>query len=232
MQFCIASPHLQAEARENRTVLAEYRATIADAANCTLVQDAVQKNARRPPTHEVGPAEEVSFEMIGDDFNHSITQLDSIRHRRTKFICVNDDMKNPSPKLLKAFSDFYEALFPLACQFELPKGQANPTLYLDEYRALTAKTSAAAAATAVALDDILSVLADNRRAIAFGLCVVALVTFVALKQRRPKDEEGNKEARTQQHDREEERSPKSPRSGQSHQPATRRSTARKSASKH
>src|SRR3546814_11564215 len=106
-----------------------------------------------------------------------MTQLDSIRSRRTKFICVNDDMKNPSPELQKAFSDFYEALFPLPCQFELPEAEINPTLYLDEYHALKPQGS-----SAIHIFDLLRVYHPP---IAIVFFVIVLVSFLTLKNLHP-----------------------------------------------
>lgn len=53
-----------------------------------------------------------------------------------KFICVNDNMKDPSTDLVQELESFFLSLFPLRSQFELPEGERNPTLYLDEYMRL------------------------------------------------------------------------------------------------
>ena len=73
----------------------------------------------------------VAFEMITDDLNRTQVQLDSIRARKPKFICVNDDMEAAPPETRKALHDFYESLFPLPSQFELPEGETNPILHFD-----------------------------------------------------------------------------------------------------
>lgn len=62
-----------------------------------------------------------------------IDQLNSIRYRKTKFVCVNDQMENPSPELQAVFKDFFLSFFPFPSQFELPPDKRNPTLYYDEY---------------------------------------------------------------------------------------------------
>ena len=59
---------------------------------------------------------EVAFEMIGDDYNKTRDQLNSIRARKTKF--VNDDMKNPDPVLVAMLQNFYLSFFPKQSQFE------------------------------------------------------------------------------------------------------------------
>jgi hypothetical protein len=79
---------------------------------------------------------EVGFEMIGDDVNKTLAQLDSLRMRKAKFLCINDDMQTAPPEVVRVLHDFYEALFPLPSQFELPKGHVNPVLYIDPLRKL------------------------------------------------------------------------------------------------
>jgi hypothetical protein len=65
--------------------------------------------------------------MIGDDFNRTRDQLNSIRARKTKFVCVNDDMQNPTPDMVAFLQAFYTSFFPRPSQFELPPGRArNP----------------------------------------------------------------------------------------------------------
>lgn len=79
-------------------------------------------------SHTVMPEGEVSFEMITDDYNKTLAQLDSIRARRTKFVCVNDDMRLAPPALQTMLRDFYESFFPLPGMFELPEGTLTDTL--------------------------------------------------------------------------------------------------------
>ena len=66
-------------------------------------------------------------------------QLDSVRARRPKFICINDSMMRPSEALLRTLRDFFEDLFPRSSAFELPPGTRNPSLRLDEMRAILAR---------------------------------------------------------------------------------------------
>ena len=61
-------------------------------------------------------------------------QLNSIRARKTKFVCVNDDMKHPTPELVTMLQDFYLSFFPFPSRFELPPGVANAYLHLDAYQ--------------------------------------------------------------------------------------------------
>ena len=79
VQRCITPPVIKQASRQEvgllvteQTTITYTKPTIADAANCTIVREGVQKKARRPPTHELGLATEVTFEMIGTRFNRHI----------------------------------------------------------------------------------------------------------------------------------------------------------------
>jgi hypothetical protein len=84
--------------------------------------------------HDVkGPDSCVAFERLSDDVEHVHRALDSIRARKPRFICVNDNMQQPSPHVLRALRDLYDALCPLPSQLEL-RTCANIFLALDETR--------------------------------------------------------------------------------------------------
>ncbi|KAH8065067.1 hypothetical protein JL722_1965 [Aureococcus anophagefferens] len=59
--------------------------------------------------------------------------LDSIRARRTKFICVNDNVDDMTPELAALFRDFFASYYPRRSQFELPPGSRNRHLRLEAY---------------------------------------------------------------------------------------------------
>jgi UDP-N-acetylglucosamine-lysosomal-enzyme len=98
---------------------------------CEDARKGVLSKARRPPTHGEGPIAEVAFEMITDDFNKTLSQLDSVRARKAKFVCVNDDMRDAPESLQRVLRDFYDGYFPTPSQFELPPGTLNPFLHVD-----------------------------------------------------------------------------------------------------
>lgn len=113
------------------------RLTTSEILSCGTFENGLKAHpmwSRWAPTHTLGQDKDVSFEMIGDNATETIIQLDSVRSRLSKFICINDNMKNPSPELEKTLNDFFEALFSIPSPFELPHGHSNPTLYLDEYK--------------------------------------------------------------------------------------------------
>ena len=112
--------------------------SIAEALNCSDIENGLLQNvpwSTLYPSHvHESDKDIVAFEMIGDDYNSSLGQLDSVRQRQSKFVCINDNMKNPSKELEQALRNFYLSFFPEPCVFELPPGARNPTLYLDEYQ--------------------------------------------------------------------------------------------------
>ena len=69
---------------------------------------------------------EVGFHMISDDLEDTMSKLNEVRAKRPKFVCINDDMDDPSPMLLENLQKFYKSFFPHASRFELPPGQTNP----------------------------------------------------------------------------------------------------------
>ena len=71
--------------------------------------------------------------MLSDDYNATRSQLDSIRARRTKFICVNDNVDDMTPELAALFRDFFASYYPRRSQFELPPGSRNRHLRLEAY---------------------------------------------------------------------------------------------------
>jgi len=79
--------------------------------------------------------DEVAFQMIGDDYNDTKSQLDSVRARRPKFICINDNMNDPSDELIELLQDFFDSFFPIASPYEHSSQYRNLYLRYDEYTA-------------------------------------------------------------------------------------------------
>jgi hypothetical protein len=112
--------------------------SIEEVLNCSLITMAIKENKdfvkRFFSAPIVGNDKDiVAFEMINDNLTDTVSQLDSIRQRQPKFICVNDNMKSPSKELEIALKDFYLSLFPTSSMFELPEGKRNPFLHVTEY---------------------------------------------------------------------------------------------------
>jgi hypothetical protein len=122
------------------TWLAEYRIvhfpTVQHVMDCPLLVDALLEEVdweARLPTHIVGRESDIAFEMIGDNFTETMSSLDSIRMRKSRFICINDNMQDPAPELVQALHEFFQAYWPFPSVFELPDGQSNAILHTDEY---------------------------------------------------------------------------------------------------
>ena len=81
--------------------------------------------------------EDVAFHMIRDNASTVLQQLDNIRGKKKKFVCLNDniDHTKKDAKLIKALLvDFYESLFPIPSQFELPAEYRNRFLHVKELK--------------------------------------------------------------------------------------------------
>uniref|UniRef100_A0A8C2DGI1 N-acetylglucosamine-1-phosphotransferase subunits alpha/beta n=1 Tax=Cyprinus carpio TaxID=7962 RepID=A0A8C2DGI1_CYPCA len=77
---------------------------------------------------EIMGEEEIAFKMIRTNVSHVVGQLDDIRKNPRKFICLNDniDHSHKDASTVKAvLRDFYESMFPLPSQFELPREYRN-----------------------------------------------------------------------------------------------------------
>ncbi|XP_060086353.1 N-acetylglucosamine-1-phosphotransferase subunits alpha/beta-like [Ylistrum balloti] len=80
---------------------------------------------------------EIAFKMIKSNISTVVGQLDDIRKHPKKFICLNDniDHNKEDAKTVKAIlQDFYEAVFPIPSQFELPREYRNRFLHTDDLR--------------------------------------------------------------------------------------------------
>ena len=122
--------------REVTRTLATPLVTLARVLDCSIAVAGLTKYARSAATHEEANHDEVAFEMVTDDFNRTRAQLDSIRARKVKFVCVNDDQREAPPATRELLADFYDSLLPAASAFELPEGRhhAEP-LAFDAIRA-------------------------------------------------------------------------------------------------
>eukprot|EP01138_Halocafeteria_seosinensis_P008134 gb/GECG01008314.1/.p1 GENE.gb/GECG01008314.1/~~gb/GECG01008314.1/.p1 ORF type:complete len:1154 (+),score=123.58 gb/GECG01008314.1/:1-3462(+) len=101
---------------------------------CRMALDGLAQHARIPRSHTSVSADEVTFEMVTDDYNETIHKLDKVRHRKTKFVCINDDMHKAPNSVQRALRNLYISYFPLRSRFELPRGFVNRNAYIDSYR--------------------------------------------------------------------------------------------------
>lgn len=125
----------RSELIETKMTISRRRITWESLMNCEEVVNGLSKHGRFGPTHQEMPQNEVSFEMFQDDYKKSAAVLDGIRGKRTKFICINDDMKEAPLETRKLLQDFYESYFPMPCPVELSGGRTNPFLHTTPLRA-------------------------------------------------------------------------------------------------
>jgi hypothetical protein len=112
------------------TTVVHPAVTLARVLACDTAREGLAKNARAEPTHQEMSLDEVAFEMVTDDYNKTLAQLDSVRHRRTKFVCINDDMKEAPAATRAALRDFFASYYAKPSSFELPPGVVNPSLWV------------------------------------------------------------------------------------------------------
>ncbi|XP_015277573.1 PREDICTED: N-acetylglucosamine-1-phosphotransferase subunits alpha/beta-like, partial [Gekko japonicus] len=105
--------------------------------NCKLVTDRIRKTYKDKNKYrfEIMGEEEVAFKMIRTNVSHVVGQLDDIRKNPRKFVCLNDniDHSHKDAQTVKAvLRDFYESMFPIPSQFELPREYRNRFLHVHE----------------------------------------------------------------------------------------------------
>lgn len=104
---------------------------------CKAITERIQKAFRDQNKYkfEIMGEEEIAFKMVRTNVSHVVGQLDDIRKNPRKFICLNDniDHSHKDAATVKAvLRDFYESMFPLPSQFELPREYRNRFLHMEE----------------------------------------------------------------------------------------------------
>ncbi|XP_031714770.1 N-acetylglucosamine-1-phosphotransferase subunits alpha/beta [Anarrhichthys ocellatus] len=104
---------------------------------CKPITERIQKAFRDQNKYkfEIMGEEEIAFKMVRTNVSHVVGQLDDIRKNPRKFICLNDniDHSHKDAATVKAvLRDFYESMFPLPSQFELPREYRNRFLHMEE----------------------------------------------------------------------------------------------------
>ncbi|KAL0962884.1 hypothetical protein UPYG_G00346720 [Umbra pygmaea] len=105
--------------------------------HCKAVTERIHKAFRDQNKYkfEIMGEEEIAFKMVRTNVSHVVGQLDDIRKNPRKFICLNDniDHSHKDAGTVKAvLRDFYESMFPLPSQFELPREYRNRFLHMGE----------------------------------------------------------------------------------------------------
>ncbi|XP_053497848.1 N-acetylglucosamine-1-phosphotransferase subunits alpha/beta isoform X2 [Ictalurus furcatus] len=105
--------------------------------HCKPIAEKIQKAFKDQNKYkfEIMGEEEIAFKMVRTNVSHVVGQLDDIRKNPRKFICLNDniDHSHKDAGTVKAvLKDFYESMFPLPSQFELPREYRNRFLHMAE----------------------------------------------------------------------------------------------------
>ncbi|OQS00338.1 N-acetylglucosamine-1-phosphotransferase subunits alpha/beta, partial [Thraustotheca clavata] len=90
-----------------------------------------------PSPYKLMTEEQVTFLMLGESMG-AYGQLYRARSRHTKFICINDDMNNPTPAFKAMLHDFFVLRWGKPSKFELADDETNAFGSLNEYEALQA----------------------------------------------------------------------------------------------
>ncbi|KAG9339879.1 hypothetical protein JZ751_022192 [Albula glossodonta] len=105
--------------------------------NCKPITDRIHKAFRDQNKYkfEIMGEEEIAFKMVRTNVSHVVGQLDDIRKNPRKFICLNDNIDHShkdAPTVKAVLRDFYESMFPVPSQFELPREYRNRFLHMGE----------------------------------------------------------------------------------------------------
>ncbi|XP_066866089.1 N-acetylglucosamine-1-phosphotransferase subunits alpha/beta isoform X2 [Kogia breviceps] len=105
--------------------------------NCKPVTDKIHKAYKDKNKYrfEIMGEEEIAFKMIRTNVSHVVGQLDDIRKNPRKFVCLNDNIDHnhkDAPTVKAVLRDFYESVFPIPSQFELPREYRNRFLHMHE----------------------------------------------------------------------------------------------------
>ena len=113
----------QREYRDNRGNLKQHIYTMAnitfeDVMGCEKAAKELEIAFPFEQKMQKGSDEFVAFQMIKDDYFETQRQLDSVRKRKSKFVCINDDIQVKTTTHERIIRDFYESFFPIPSQFE------------------------------------------------------------------------------------------------------------------
>uniref|UniRef100_K3XAW5 LNR domain-containing protein n=1 Tax=Globisporangium ultimum (strain ATCC 200006 / CBS 805.95 / DAOM BR144) TaxID=431595 RepID=K3XAW5_GLOUD len=100
---------------------------------CESIANKLLQNVRREKKFEIMPEDEVTFHMLSDNYRFAWNQMLGTRARRTKFVCINDDMKYPSTSVSQILHELFLSIWPKRSQFELPYHLKNRYAHIDEY---------------------------------------------------------------------------------------------------
>ena len=109
-----------------------------DLLTCGKLNDTIAASISSLPRypHVIVDDHHVTFKMLKSNTSKIRIDLDYIRYKPKKFICLNDNMDHLSESYQDNFrilQDFYKTMYPLPSPFEHPPGTANAFLYKSDY---------------------------------------------------------------------------------------------------
>ena len=103
----------------------------------TMIKDKWERTNRNK--YEIVNDEDVSFKMLRSNETLLEQELDKLRNKPTKFICLNDNFdhgtnRTQEHRLKQILYQFYQSLLPIRSHFEHSPSYTNPYLYIEPYR--------------------------------------------------------------------------------------------------
>lgn len=139
---------------------------------CPDIVDKLVQNVRQEKLHELMPETEVTFHMLSDNYRFAWNQMLGTRARRTKFVCINDDMKYPSTRVSQILHELFLSIWPKKSQFELPFHLKNRFAHIDEYAEARSRRHMYAAGAGVVVLILMLIFRKDLKAV-FGFQDIA-----------------------------------------------------------
>lgn len=139
---------------------------------CPDIVTKLVQNVRQETLHELMPETEVTFHMLSDNYRFAWNQMLGTRARRTKFVCINDDMKYPSKRVSQILHELFLSIWPKKSQFELPFHLKNRFAHIDEYAEARSRRHMYAAGAGVVVLILMLIFRNELKAV-FGFQDIA-----------------------------------------------------------
>lgn len=125
--------HFNAQGKVKTVHSLEKHIQYQDLEKCPDIVAKLIANARQTANFELMTEDEITFHMLSDQYHYAWKQLQGTRAKRTKFVCINDDMKYPTSRIKNILRDLFIAFWPKRSAFELPYHYRNSFTTIDEY---------------------------------------------------------------------------------------------------
>ncbi|KAJ3431364.1 hypothetical protein M0812_03044 [Anaeramoeba flamelloides] len=117
----------------------DMKITVDSLRNCSQILERLNETCQKKPKyhHETIDYYNNGFVQLFSNQTINLKKLDQLRKSNLPFICLNDDLNYTQPETVKVIQDvsnFLHTSFPNPSQFELPEGQVNPYLNVEEMK--------------------------------------------------------------------------------------------------